>query len=193
MNRKGDSFGTRCNAADGQPASFCLGTPCKGNGCTGPASSPLACKAACDSSSECTGFVHNQETPWKDGSWCIMYHEAGGTPGFSGVTYNGNQKAGNCHYHVANRNGGNAIDVPSSATAAATYQSYACYTKDETAASGARWSLHLSVRTSKLHPSSTASCMSHTHTAPQSRPLAQKHVAFCVRVFLFLGYHYEAQ
>lgn len=132
----GYSWGPRCNAADGWPASFCQGDPCRSSGCTSPASSPLACKAACDSSSECTGFLHNALTPWNDGSWCVMYHEAGGTPGFGGVTYNGIQKWGVCHYHVSDRNGGNAIDVPSSATPATTYQSYTCYKKDETVASG---------------------------------------------------------
>eukprot|EP01052_Picozoa_sp_SAG31_P031020 SAG31_NODE_3241_length_4506_cov_1.758112_3_plen_721_part_00 len=107
ITETGDTWGPSCKATDGGHAAYCQGAPCRDTGCSGPNASPTACKQACDTSTECTGFLFNEATPWNDGRWCLMYHASGGTPGFSGVTYGGGEKWGTCHWWISNRAGGN--------------------------------------------------------------------------------------
>jgi hypothetical protein len=60
-----------------------------------------------------------------------MYHDQGGTSGFNGITYNGDEKWGVCHYWVPDRNGGNEqLPAPASATPASAFGSYTCYIKN---------------------------------------------------------------
>jgi hypothetical protein len=135
-----DAHGMSCRAMDGWASSFCQGPSCaqgvQSEVCTsGPSSSVTACKAACDSTFECTAFLYNEVTPWNDGSWCVMYHDEGALASFAAdphITYDGDKRWGSCHYFVPGRDGGNAIVLPwggGVAPVASSLNSYTCYVK----------------------------------------------------------------